>query len=196
MPPSPPLIISDIHILPQKDATAIIERITRLEKRTFPPSEAFEFSLDLWKKKPNTRVIYAKSAELASPSDPSPPRPLQAGKKRGVAGITTTNVGATNNTSSNVIAYAVYARAKGIALLHKICVAEPYRGSGVGEQLMAYIEQRLRREGCQCVLLWVDKERAAARKLYTRRGFEEMEAVENYYGNGRTGVKMVLELGR
>ncbi|EAS31661.3 acetyltransferase [Coccidioides immitis RS] len=171
-------VISDIHTLPQKSATAIIECITRLEKRTFPPSEAFEFTMDLWKKKPNTRVIYVKFTETAS----------------SVSSKTKLADKVTSNSATNVIGYAVYVRMKGTALLHKVCIAEPYRGQGVGRQLMAYIEQRLRREGCQAVQLWVDKDRAAARRLYARCGFEEQETVENYYGNGRTGIKMALEL--
>ncbi|WEW55685.1 hypothetical protein PRK78_001118 [Emydomyces testavorans] len=182
MPPPLQLLIRDIHSLPQNDATAIIEHIIRLEKRTFPPSEAYEFTLDLWKKKPNTRVIYAKLAEIQSPPTLAETRKLA-------------NTATTNN-STNAIAYAVYVRIKGTALLHKVCVSEPHRGRGVGGQLMAYIEQRLRREGCQRVQLWVDKERVVARRLYARCGFEELESVEDYYGIGRTGIKMVLELGR
>ncbi|KMU73456.1 acetyltransferase [Coccidioides immitis RMSCC 3703] len=136
---------------------------------------------DQWrsqKKKPNTRVIYVKFTETAS----------------SVSSKTKLADKVTSNSATNVIGYAVYVRMKGTALLHKVCIAEPYRGQGVGRQLMAYIEQRLRREGCQAVQLWVDKDRAAARRLYARCGFEEQETVENYYGNGRTGIKMALEL--
>jgi len=151
------LAIADIHSLGQKQALEIIARIARIEKRTFPSRETFDFNADLWKKKPNTRVIYVTRSTI-------------------------------------LIAYAVYVRVKGTALLHKICVAEPYRHQGIGETLMIHTEQRLRREGCQSLQLWVDKDREYARKLYVRRGFEECEQVHDYYGPGRIGIKMVLDL--
>jgi ribosomal protein S18 acetylase RimI-like enzyme len=161
------IVISDIHSKGQKEALDLLSRISRLEKKTFPSSETFDFSVDLWKKKPNTRVIYVSIAE---------------------------------NTSAHaaLVAYAVYVRMKGVALLHKICVAAPFRCQGIGAKLMDYVLQRLRREGCQSIQLWVDRERDHARRLYSRCGFEEREQIDNYYGSGRTGIKMVqdLQVGR
>jgi ribosomal protein S18 acetylase RimI-like enzyme len=151
------LAVADIHTLGQKQASEIIERIARIERRTFPSCEAFDFNADLWKKKANTRVIYATRSAI-------------------------------------LIAYAVYVRTKGMALLHKVCVAEPYRHQGIGKILMAHTEQRLRREGCRSVQLWVDKDREHARRLYVGRGFEERGQVDDYYGPGRTGIRMVLDL--
>ncbi|PGH19156.1 hypothetical protein AJ80_04236 [Polytolypa hystricis UAMH7299] len=176
-------IITDIHTLPQKQALEILMQITRIEKRTFPTSEAFEFSPDLWRKKPNTRVLYAK---LASPTETKAPATTAAAAAAAAA---------TTAADVTVIAYAVYVRIRGTALLHKVCVAEAYRGQGLGKQLMAHIQARLVREGCQIVHLWVDTGRETARRLYIGCGFEEVEMVEDYYGNGRTGVKMVWEIG-
>ncbi|KAL2221372.1 acetyltransferase, GNAT family [Thermoascus aurantiacus ATCC 26904] len=160
------LNISDIHSLGQKEALDILARIARVERKTFPSNEVFDFSADLWRKKPNTRVIYATGA----PPSTGAPSPL--------------------------VAYAVYVRLKGAALLHKVCVVESFRGRGVGKKLMDYIRQRLQREGCQYIQLWVDKARAPARALYTRSGFEEREEVDDYYAPGRTGIRMVLNLER
>ncbi|KAL1999909.1 hypothetical protein VTN02DRAFT_3823 [Thermoascus thermophilus] len=158
------LSISDIHSLGQKEALDILARIARVEKKTFPSNEALDFTADWWRKKPNTRVIYATGA----PPSTGAPSPL--------------------------VAYAVYVRQKGAALLHKVCVAEPFRRRGVGRKLMDYIRQRLQREGCQYIQLWVDKAREPARALYARCGFEEREAIDNYYAPGRTGIRMVLNL--
>lgn len=160
------LVLKDIHTLGQADAASILDMITRIEKRTFPPSEAFDFSISLWKKKPNTRVIYGTLA-TCTPGD---------------------------NASNTVIAYAVYVRMKGTALLHKVCIAEPYRRKGFGKVLMEYVIQRLRKEGCWEVHLWVDRERGPARRLYAGCGFEKRESVVDYYGPGRTGIKMILDL--
>lgn len=160
----PTLTISDIHSLKRKEALEILDRISRVEKKTFPTNEAFGFGEELWRKKPNTRVLYATRAQEGGRSD--------------------------------LIAYAVYVRQKGIALLHKVCVIEAYRRQGVGHRLMSYIQERLRKEGCQYIQLWVDQAREPARALYSRNGFEEREVIPDYYAPARTGIRMVLDLER
>ncbi|KAF7158091.1 hypothetical protein CNMCM6106_004413 [Aspergillus hiratsukae] len=158
------LTISDIHALGKDQAFEILAQIARIEKKTFPANEAFAFGEDLWKKKPNTRVLYAVSTASGVPH--------------------------------RLVAYAVYVRQKGVALLHKVCVVEAFRRQGIGMQLMNYIRQRLQKEGCQCIQLWVDKAREPARLLYKRSGFEEREEIADYYAPGRTGIRMVLNLER
>lgn len=159
------LKVSDIHTLKRNEALEILARISRVEKKTFPTNEAFGFDEELWRKKPNTRVLYGTHA----PADGAPP---------------------------DLAAYAVYVRQKGMALLHKVCVVEAYRRQGVGQQLMSYIHERLRKEGCQYIQLWVDGAREPARALYRRCGFEEREVIPDYYAPGRTGIRMVLDLER
>ncbi|KAJ5086336.1 Acetyltransferase GNAT family [Penicillium alfredii] len=160
---SPTLTITDIHSKKRNEALEILAQISRVEKKTFPTNEAFGFGEDLWRKKPNTRVLYATQTEGAR---------------------------------SDLIAYAVYVRQKGVALLHKVCVSPSHRRQGVGQQLMSYIQQRLRKEGCQSIQLWVDQAREPARALYLRCGFEEREQIPDYYAPGRTGIRMVLDLER
>lgn len=155
--------ISDIHSLKRSEALEILDRVSRVEKKTFPSNEAFGFGEELWRKKPNMRLLYATRA---------------------------------NQGRSELIAYAVYVRQKGIALLHKVCVIAACRRQGVGQQLMSYIQERLRKEGCQSIQLWVDQAREPARALYSRNGFEEREVIHDYYAPGRTGIRMVLDLER
>ncbi|PGH15816.1 hypothetical protein AJ79_02197 [Helicocarpus griseus UAMH5409] len=166
------LDIHDLSTIPQKQAALEnLSQINRIERKTFPSSEAFDFSdQNLWRKKPNTRVLYATIA---------------------------TSTSSTAAQKPNIAAYILYVRLKGVALLHKVCVAEPFRKQGIGKKLLAYvIEEKLRRErGCEAVHLWVDEKREAARGLYLGLGFVEVESVEDYYGPGRRGVKMVLKLG-
>lgn len=157
------LAISDIHSLGQNQAFEILEQIARVEKKTFPTNEAFPFGQELWKKKPNTRVLYVTCASEAG-------------------------------TRPALVAYAVYVRQKGVALLHKVCVVEAFRRQGIGRRLMDYIRIRLQKEGCQYIQLWVDKAREPAHALYTRNGYEEREEIPDYYAPGRTGIKMVLDL--
>ena len=162
---SPTLTHSDIHSLKRNEALEILVQISRVEKKTFPANEAFAFGEELWRKKPNTRVLYSTRV-------------------------------ADNSTREDLVAYAVYVRQKGVALLHKVCVIEAYRRQGVGQQLMSFIQERLRKEGCQYIQLWVDQAREPARALYRRCGFEEREVIPDYYAPGRTGIRMVLDLER
>ena len=159
------LAISDIHSLKRDEALEVLARISRVERKTFPANEAFGFDEELWKKKPNTRVLYGTYASM-------------------------------NGVRPDLVAYAVYVRQKGVALLHKVCVVEAYRRQGIGLQLMSYIHNRLRKEGCQYIQLWVDRARDPARKLYLRSGFEEREEIPDYYAPGRTGIRLVLDLER
>jgi ribosomal protein S18 acetylase RimI-like enzyme len=159
------LVHSDIHSLKRNEASEILAQISRVEKKTFPTNEAFVFGEELWRKKPNTRVLYSTRVN-------------------------------DDATRPSLVAYAVYVRQKGIALLHKVCVIEAYRRQGVGQQLMSFIQERLRKEGCQYIQLWVDQAREPARALYRRCGFEEREVIPDYYAPGRTGIRMVLDLER
>jgi ribosomal protein S18 acetylase RimI-like enzyme len=159
------LVHSDIHSLKRIEALEILGQISRVEKKTFPTNEAFAFGEELWRKKPNTRVLYSTRVN-------------------------------DDTTRTDLVAYAVYVRQKGAALLHKVCVIEAYRRQGVGQQLMSFIQERLRKEGCQFIQLWVDQAREPARALYRRCGFEEREVIPDYYAPGRTGIRMVLDLER
>lgn len=157
----PTVTISDIHSLKRSEALEILDRISRVERKTFPTNEAFGLG-DLWRKKPNTRVLYATCA---------------------IEG------------RSDLIAYAVYVRQKGIALLHKVCVVEACRRQGVGQQLISYIQERLRKKGCQFIQLWVDQAREPARALYSRNGFEEREVIPDYYAPWANGHQNGPRLG-
>ncbi|KAL9045943.1 MAG: hypothetical protein Q9214_001106 [Letrouitia sp. 1 TL-2023] len=90
--------------------------------------------------------------------------------------------------------YMVLAYLSKKALLHKICVVEKYRGQGVAKKLLRMEKERMARRGCAMVQLWVDEARLPARRLYSKAGFEEVGRVQDYYGPGRTAIKMVLDL--
>ena len=81
-----------------------------------------------------------------------------------------------------VVAYLLYTRAKSTVLLHKLCVRSDFRRRGLGSSMLGYL------------ILWVDEKRHLARKLYAVNGFQEVGMVDDYYGPGRHGLRMVLEL--
>ncbi|KDB24491.1 hypothetical protein H109_03686 [Trichophyton interdigitale MR816] len=160
--------VLDLRSLSQDAAAAVLAQVARIERRTFPPSEALTLDRSLCRK-PNSRLFFSRIDSAASTTSAA-------------------------STASTVTGYVFYVRIKEKALLHKLCVEAGHRGQGIGGLLLAAVEEQLRREGCRTVHLWVDAERAAARRLYQRRGFEETRTVQDYYGPGRTGINMVLSL--
>ncbi|KAI9794782.1 MAG: hypothetical protein M1816_002910 [Peltula sp. TS41687] len=95
---------------------------------------------------------------------------------------------------AEVMAYMVCARVGRKALLHKVCVQEGYRRRAIGSAMIKELQQDLISSVCEELELWVDENRLPARALYSRLRFREIQRLENYYGPGRTGLKMSLEL--
>jgi ribosomal protein S18 acetylase RimI-like enzyme len=90
--------------------------------------------------------------------------------------------------------YAVYVRSKLVTRIHKVCVVERYRGQGVGRWMMGQVIRELQKAAAGNVDLWVDTERAPARRLYRTCGFAEMETVRDYYSKGRDAIRMQVDL--
>jgi ribosomal protein S18 acetylase RimI-like enzyme len=137
----------------------LLVAIKQVEKRTFPPHEAFAFDDELRKR--NTTLICATR---------------------------------TSDVGVEVVAYLVYVRAGRTALVHKLCVVEHCRREGVARTMLIRLHGELAHQGCRTVQLWVDSKRLPARHLYSQIGFSEAQRVDDYYGQGRTGLKMVLDL--
>jgi ribosomal protein S18 acetylase RimI-like enzyme len=95
---------------------------------------------------------------------------------------------------SGLAGYLVFTRVKKLALLHKICVIEEMRGKGVGKSLIHSLRLLLEKGGCYCIQLWVDEARSPARALYQASGFQQCGRCVDYYGPGRTGLKMELHI--
>lgn len=151
-------IVKDFASYPAKDRDGLLEKVMKIERKTFPSSEAFDFKTEL--KKKNTTMLL-----VFNESDPT-----------------------------TVVGYLVFLRMKRVALLHKICVVQPMRGNGIGGMLVRTLIEMLQKGGCQIIQLWVDEAREPARALYQGCGFEQVDRCEDYYGPGRTGLKMQLSI--
>ena len=94
-----------------------------------------------------------------------------------------------------LVAYLIFSHRKAghAVLLHKICVVKEYRHQGIAKLTLRSEITRLRRQ-CSKIQLWVHRGNAAAITLYQSLGFETVNEVENYYGPGRTGMEMILNL--
>ena len=94
----------------------------------------------------------------------------------------------------NVVAYAVFNRLGKLALLHKILVLEQYRRQGLASTMLKGQIERLKKQGCLNMQLWVDETREPAKRLYQSLGFEEIDCLKDYYSLGRTAIKLKLRL--
>jgi ribosomal protein S18 acetylase RimI-like enzyme len=150
-------VFQHFNSCPPKDRAAIGAKVAKVEKKVFPSSEAFDYTLEL--KKKNIGLVLAS-----------------------------------REGSSDLAGYLVYQNMKGTCWLHKLATVEHERGKGVGRCLIHSLCDQMRKGGCRNVVLWVDEARSPARALYASCGFEQVERLPDYYGPGRTALKMELAI--
>lgn len=101
---------------------------------------------------------------------------------------------ASREESQELVGYLVFQRQKGLAWLHKLAVIEQERGKCIARCLVDSLCQQMKKGGCRTIVLWVDEARNPARALYASCGFEQIERLADYYGPGRTALKMELAM--
>ena len=142
-----------------------IHQIQHVEKKTFPRREALDFSIEVQKRNTDL-VIIVDDAGIFTPAKPK------------------------------VVAYMVFVHLKAgnAVLLHKICVDSENRRRGIASIVLEAQTQRLKRQGCTRIQLWVDEGNVPARNLYKALGLQEVSRVNDYYAAGRNGIQMLWEL--
>ncbi|KAL9121219.1 MAG: hypothetical protein Q9187_002228 [Circinaria calcarea] len=145
---------------------SLMAQMQQLERKTFPRNEALDFDLEL--KKRNTEVI----------------------------AVLDSNAKVESEREGHLVGYVVWGRLQKTALLHKVCVAKQYRRRGIARRMLNIMKDRLRRNGCVSIQLWVGEARVPATCLYLSLGFSEVDRVEDYYSPGRTGIKMKAAISR
>ncbi|KAF9740793.1 hypothetical protein PMIN01_00332 [Paraphaeosphaeria minitans] len=98
--------------------------------------------------------------------------------------------------TQELVAYLVYQRQKSLAWLHKLATIEQERRKGIAKCLVDFLRQQMKKGGCQTIVLWVDEARDPARALYASCGFQQIERLTNYYGPGRTAIKLSLDVAQ
>ena len=143
----------------------VIRQVQHVEKKTFPRREALDFSTELQKRNTDL-VIIVDDAGMFTPATPK------------------------------VVAYMVFVHLKAgnTALLHKICVDGEYRRRGIARIVLEAQAQRLKKQGCTKIQLWVDEGNGPARGLYKVLGLQETSTVNDYYAVGRNGIHMQWKL--
>ena len=80
-----------------------------------------------------------------------------------------------------VIGYAVASYLFDQADVQNIIVNQPYRGQGMGRNLLQTLTQDLMRQGVKSIFLEVRASNRAAVKLYQSTGFVHIQKRRNYY---------------
>jgi [ribosomal protein S18]-alanine N-acetyltransferase len=75
-----------------------------------------------------------------------------------------------------------------------IDVLHEFRRSGLGSQLMAAAEQRLRSEGCQSVILETAVDNASALAFYKRHQYFLVKTIPGYYATGVDALVLKKDL--
>jgi len=78
--------------------------------------------------------------------------------------------------------------------VYTIDVAPKHRRVGVGLKLLDELEHVFLKKGVKTSYLEVRIDNKAARELYRKKGYTELEPLENFYAKGRHGLRMKKEL--
>jgi len=78
--------------------------------------------------------------------------------------------------------------------IYTIDVALKHRRTGIGLKLLEGLEQKFQEKGVKKVYLEVRADNKAALELYHRKGYVELQPLENYYSKGTHGFRMKKEL--
>ena len=75
-----------------------------------------------------------------------------------------------------------------------IDVALKYRKKGIGSVLLEEMESIFSQRGAEAVYLEVRVDNKSARQLYSKHGYKEMGALEDYYSAGTHGLRLTKRL--
>jgi len=78
--------------------------------------------------------------------------------------------------------------------IHTIDVVAKHRRGGVGMKLLKEMESAFRKKGVDTIYLEVRVDNQAARRLYRKQGYAEMESLDDYYSSGVHGLRLKKQL--
>jgi ribosomal-protein-alanine acetyltransferase len=71
-----------------------------------------------------------------------------------------------------------------------IDVVPKYRRKGVGMLMLQEVEREFQNAGVKVCYLEVRADNTAAKKLYQKRGYRQVEVLEDYYYRGEHGIRL------
>lgn len=103
--------------------------------------------------------------------------------------------GAADGMPGEIVGYGGIMVAGDVADVQTIGTAVAAQGRGVGAAQLRWMAAEAARRGAVSLMLEVRAANDAARRLYTRHGFQEVGVRRRYYPGGEDAVVMLLELG-
>jgi [ribosomal protein S18]-alanine N-acetyltransferase len=79
--------------------------------------------------------------------------------------------------------------------IYTLDVHPQHRKKGIGKRLMEALELELHASGARKIRLEAAIENPAALELYRKAGYKDAVLIENYYGQGKSAIRMVKGLG-
>jgi len=83
-----------------------------------------------------------------------------------------------------------------LSRIYSLSVDAEYRHQGLGRAMVNEAIEQLRHDGVRVAVLEVDQENLPAIRLYEKLGFRTVRSLTDYYGPGRHGWKMRLDLAQ
>jgi len=91
-------------------------------------------------------------------------------------------------------AVVLWRHGRAVARLYSLVVDPAFQSRGLGDRLLTACEQAARNRGYRRLSLEVRGRNAKARRFYQQRGYQIVEELAGYYGDGGNGVRLVKGL--
>jgi ribosomal protein S18 acetylase RimI-like enzyme len=97
---------------------------------------------------------------------------------------------------AQIVGWAImlWKRKSHVGHLHSLGVRREWQGHGIGPKLLDLIEAEATERGCDRVSLYARATNEQAIRVYSRRGYETVKVIKDYFVDGGTGLRMMKHL--
>jgi ribosomal-protein-alanine acetyltransferase len=94
-----------------------------------------------------------------------------------------------------IVGYALTVRSDDVVDLTRIAVAKDHQGRGISWSLLDNVQREARMDGASRMMLEVSTANTAARALYAKAGFVQIDRRPSYYRDGSDALVLRISLG-